>query len=405
MDCQHLILEQSPVIDLVSMAQTNKNAFHLVRNILRHRFSKKLIVFHLIYYSNKPNMMELDWYQHEFDDRIEISHMPIIQKILQYFGQFITKLHISHTSRMPKMQSQRIYQFVNLYCSNTLVQLQITNHFNDIFAEFKKPFKNVTIVSLDGNFGSFENSTLTFSQLFPSLNCLNLGTTDIHHLNVDHQRMPFLEYLIADNGHQYRTNSLKMLIKNNPQIRSIALKAAKPDLLQFIADRLPYLEHLILDCYEERSNIGNMQFHFERLKSFVLMGTTYTMPSNVIFGSKLEEFEVRAKDRDSSMFVELILKHRQTLKKLRLHVALNNVDISRLANACLTVDELQFKCKVGIDIENVIKLIANIKRLKKLVLHFEEENARNLAFGMLQNRFSREWNLSNRGHHIYLSEH
>lgn len=54
--------------------------------------------------------------------------------------------------KMTKDQLKEFYQLIDSQDWDSLIQLKIRNHNDDIFAEFKKPFKNVQFFSLDGFF-------------------------------------------------------------------------------------------------------------------------------------------------------------------------------------------------------------------------------------------------------------
>lgn len=406
-DCQLIIFEFLPVYDLLLFAEINKKLKLLVERELKRRFLKKMLIFRAPYDSHE--LKDARASLKESYDLIQITRLPTIYMILRDFGHTIANLKILHFLATPEHEDQSIYQSINLYGSESLSQFHITNNGNDIFARVTKPFKTVERLSLHGRFKNVNNSEFGFEELFPWLRQLDLESVNIHELDISERKMAHLEYLTADIWNSNTSPAIKRLITNNPQIRSLTLLSVTPGLLQFVSERLPHLQYLEIGYFsEENVDVTNFRLDFKELKSFILCGTSsvYTIPSNIIFRD-IEELEANAIGRDSARLIEISLKYKKNLEKLRLIVALNNEEILQLANAELNVVEMAFTCGKNCDKENVVKLIESCKQLKQFRLHIDPhinhyENFSQMAFEALQTLLSDEWIITKTENCIHL---
>lgn len=403
-DCLLIIFEDLHLYDLINLSEINTKLWIIVEDILRRRLAKKRVVLDWRYYSSEPKY--LAQYKDEEETNIEIAHLPMISRFFPNFGHLVRKLAIYHYFEINETHAQIMYQLINSHCTESLTELLIYDNRNNIFAEFTKPFKNVESIYLDGNFISLDNSNRNFSELFPSLRKLRLEKGNLFDLNVSDHKFPHLEFLDVDSWAASRAPSIKKLIKNHPKIQTLILTSVEGDLFQFIADELPNIEELQISLFDQKRNYNaSAYFHFEHIKSFSFGGYTHYFPLNISFGDSLKVLKMNAFTVHSEKLIEMVFKYKNNLKILHLdYVELNDEQILQLADADFHLDELKIKCKKGIELENIFKLIENLKEnsLKHLAIFFTEYNFRETAINILTNRLADEWSISEDGYYIYL---
>lgn len=397
-DCQMVICDFLDIFHLLPLAKVNKNLLAIVEDVLKRRFIKKSLIFRSPYndYSHKFARE----YVNEFVNYIEIQHLPTVHTITQTFGHLIRKLMIAHEYKLPDNQSTPIYQAINMYCAETLQKFHIVIKNGDIFTKFKQPFKSVEQITLNGKFVNLDTPKLTFSVMFPTLKRLNLASAKIQHINSFNQSLPHLEELTTDTMGNM-TSLTRILIKDNHQIRRLSLFCAQPELLAIVADNLLNLEHLTLEYYHEYSVDGNFSFNFkfQHVKSFRLLGNT--MPTNITFGG-LEELEIVIQSQQNAKWIDMVVRHKSTLRKLDFITHLNGSEIMQLANAHLNIVKLRFIHSYATPIEHLIDLANSCKQLKRLELYVSSDELRESTFDALKNYLRRRWTIHMIGEYLYL---
>lgn len=379
------------------MVEKNKSVYGLVEAVVKEKFANKIVVLHRPYFAaiNKPKV-----FVQEFGDHINIYYLPVASKVLQYFGHLIVSLRIWNRVHLPGNQFKEIYQHVTAYCAATVTELHLTSLYKNTFVELRKPFINVQKLTLDGEKEMLEQSAMSLSELFPGVRHLYIHSSITIWMFLSNQKLPHLEHLYTENENDYNTPPIKEMIKNNLQIRSLALNSVRPDLLQFVAVELSQLERLRLENYGMNSDVRNVSIHFESVKIFAMKGRPHIWPSHFTFGDHLEEFEMDVLDGDRTKLVDFLVKYKTSLKKLRVNLSLDNFDVLQLAGTAL--NDMSFTCKKECDIERFISLIENCEHLKKFELFVEQTNFRGAAFDAMKNRFDQEWNVTKSDHCVHL---
>lgn len=405
LDCQLLIIENAHIYDLINLSEVNKHFQFVVEDVLKRKFAKHPIAISYDYTMSEPEYPKS--YKNESEDRIDIYSVPVLSRVFRKYGHLIRALNIFHTFELNKEHAQMMYRDV-LYCSDTLNELLIFNRMNDMFAEFNRPFKKLEHLRLEGSFKRMNNSNLNFAELFPSLRKLTLQMRNIYDLNISDYKYPFLECLSVDSWSKTRVLSLKKLIQNHSEIRSLHLTSVDGDLFQFVADRLPNIEMLDIGLYEQKENSDwpyrNVNFHFENIKSATLNGYTDFL-ANITFGNSLQTVIIDGFTVHSTELIEMALKYRNSVRKLHLNYAeLNNAQVLQLANADLSLDEMKIKCGISIEMANIFELIDKLKErnLQKFILFIIDYALHKLAMESLRKRYEPEWIVTKGSYDIYL---
>lgn len=399
-----LIFGPLNLFELLSVAATNTYLLFVVEDILRRRFLRKSLIFHGPYYSF-DNLQQSKFFFQETDDEIIIKHLPTILKSIEYFGHIILSLTIVHRYNSFGNETSEIYRLVNVHCSGTLSQIHISNtNKKSGFDAFKNPFERVENVTLRGHFQKLSNSNYSFDEIFPSMQQLNLDAVEIDDLNWCDKQISHLTHLSIDT----RTIDSKQLIRNNPQIRNLALKSVTPELLHFVAIELPLLENFDIAFYNENvmDNYpifhfnGSFAVHFDHLKRFKVDRSSHSVPANITFGD-IEEFVGDGLPRECTRWIEFV-KNQETLKKLSIIRNLRNSEIVQLSNATLNLVEMSLECGKETNIEELVQLIESAKQLVRIHLNIPWKSTFFVISDAIRNAFAVEWTITQTKYHIYL---
>lgn len=398
-DCQILIFEELPFYELILLLETNKHLQIAVESVVHRKLASKSVQFSSPYHYGILRGSE--YFVDEYADRIDIRHFPTVSRLLRYFGHLISHLKLSHDVKLSESQVQKIFQLINSHCSESLTRFHISNVKNKFFDEFKRPFVNVKSVILDGEFESLSNAEFNFDDIFPEMRELAVEISFMRDTNWMDRSFAHLEYLTAGiwNGHGFNDDSVKKLIKNNQQLRSLALEFVKPNIIELLANELPHLVHLRIDCYDEYiTDDENSIFHFERLKTLTIKKSSHTVPACITF-TALEEFVTDGYSRSCYRWMDLVEKQK-SLRKLRVTRHLRNFEIERLVNAAMNLFELSIICSKDVDVRNIIKLIESNEQMRKMHLSIEWTDLMETTFDALKNHFATDWSIIQNEKHI-----
>lgn len=384
------------------MAETNRHFSNLAADVLRRRFNNKLIVFS-ISTSNDEQANQVS----DTDGIIKIQNLETMLKTLKYFGDFISKLEIIYESVDPlESRAHQIYQFTNVYCSETLAQLHLANAPKGFFDEFRKPFKRLENVSLSGDFDKLSNEKNNLSEMFPAMRSLTLSTLSILNSNWIDQVYMNLEHLnllvYNSNGNapgRLTKSKIERLLQNNYQIRSLALEDASPELLRIVARKLPNLEKLELKLFEAFDDED--EIHFKHLKCLNTKLSSHSVPT-IIDLENLEELETDAFPGGCQRWMEFVEENKH-LKKLTVdHYYINDSEILRLAQANSNLTEMSLWCENDVKSENLMKLIENNQHLRKMHLKLRSKGHPNLLGDALGGQLNDEWTVKVLSNQIWI---
>lgn len=376
------------IVDLNSLGLINRYLFSVTREATRSRFSQKTVKFNIF----------LGRAMDESVKKIHINRELDSRQIVKEFGSSIQKMEIAVLSS----REEAIDGFMKLveeHCSETLVQLNLVNTQNfKLLRNILRPFKNVQSIELRNEI-NLSNDNLNLNEMFPSLRRLSLPSSfDTQNFTKLDLKFPVLEHLKL--GFLTDYNGIKPFIANiiqkNAQIRSVDLEFPEWNMIKFIADHLPNLEHLNIFDYssvefnaEDRSNI-----HFEHLKTFKGIGE---FPEMITFGDKIEYFRIYEPMKNTK-FIDVI-ESSKSLKKLEIHTAslclpFDEDSMARLTAAQLNINKMYFTLDGNIGTSSIIKFIESCKYLEYFNLHLlQGENEVFEIAEILHKHFQNQWTL------------
>lgn len=264
-----------------------------------------------------PNMKNIEL--NRFNSRIiRIHDAATALRFLRNFGQFIS--HISfYKSYAETFWDQRIYSFINKYCSNSLEELNgyfIENHSID---GWRKPFKKLTNIHLYELSLKCEDN-MNLSVILPSLHSLYIKSAILSSLKCFEHHFSHLENIHLDmNSHRLSKNEKKLekFFDLNPQIRSVQVRCIENlQFLHLISRKLKNIENLeismLLNADNEANNKKIKSIHLKSVKKCSLqIATAKNLP---ISFDELEELEIRI-NLISNEFIRFIASQ-QTLRVL-----------------------------------------------------------------------------------------
>lgn len=404
-DVQYLIFEHLDLTDLISMAQTNEDFSALATDVFRRKFSKKLITIY------NPNYLfpHVD-FQH-MGDTVLIQHFDTILMVLKQFGHTIQKLSVEYTNtNLKTIEIAKISEFINLYCSDTLIEFKVFSFHREIFEKMSKPFTNVEVVSIRGEFKStLDSGNLRIEELFPAMRDLSLLVVLVQNAYCIHRNFPNLERLDVHiwehkNKRRFTFDDIEVLLKMNRQIRSLSLSYCTRPFLKTVNQILPNLERLEIENYHNEPYIvdDGLLIEFKNVKNFTNYIGAESVPTNISF-SNLLEFYTYAYPRTCDKWIDLVKKS-TTLKRIKVWNALvKNEQLEELSKINLSLDEIYIEINEGVTDETIINFIKANWKTKKIILSRREipDSFKSVA-KFIQENFESKWRITETKSNILL---
>lgn len=404
-DVQRLIFKGLGFRDLLSMSQTNQYLRALAGAEVKRKFSEKTILVYDPHANKAPN----DFYCG--GQNILIQNVNTLKNVLQRFGTLLPRLKLEYTYNpcslfdvnMNAKDTDKLYRSVNaainLYCAESLVDLQISSIYDNIFEEMEKPFTQVESVTLKGNFKKLSNSHLTFDELFPALRRLSLQYVEIHNKTLVEINFPNLEYLSAgifdyDDPHRLTTTDMEKILRKNPQIRRLKLQRSNQYLLRIVSELLPNLEKLEIE--DHNNNTPNEpqdenKISFENLKVLTLFSIFSKLPKNVSF-EHLEELHTEVFPGCMSWGRNLLIKCSH-LKKLYLEKGcVESEMLKTLIPVEAKLNEISFRFCGNVGVTDIIQFVRDNHQINKMNFEmFDIMNSLKSVTHALRKDFNHGW--------------
>lgn len=403
MDCQQKILEELDLFSLISVSELNEQLSNIAAGILQEKFSKKSL--NLPSRSHSGAIKSADISENSFS--ITIKNVQLLLKVLDKFGYLVKTLKIEHLS---PHEISSIYEYINLYCSETLEKIEFTMRDHDFFNAFTMPFMKVQRVSIMGKPERWTNPKLTFSELFPAMQELNLIIHPISDSSWFDHIFPHLERIrfdvITSSGNSY-DEVLENIIRKNRQIRSLYLTNASLKLLKFLGDETQ-IEVLGIHRLENSSNFPGTEhdIHFANLKVLKVQVGFDKLPENIGIVN-LEEFQTDGSS-EGSKWIEFIEKNKNLKSLYVTRHCITNEELTRMTIANPNMREIKAALYRDVEDQTIVDFIKSGKSLQKL--HFPRYFDLDIEIGksymatmhILRQEFENEWNVQEYSEDIIL---
>lgn len=164
-----MVLENLDLIELLQMSFTNEYYHRLCADVFRRKTKNRKVVFRILtYYKDKQLGIRLS----EPENSIYIENCDLMLKFLKSFGNSINTLKMDYSCSFDADRRKEITEWVNKYCAETLLQLELVQYTGFKLDYFTLPFKTLQKLSIDHLM--LETKTTTLYEKFPALRDLTL---------------------------------------------------------------------------------------------------------------------------------------------------------------------------------------------------------------------------------------
>lgn len=418
-ESQLSILEQLDFFNLLRVAEVNQHFSILSADVFKRKFSNKMVmmlspssdyyfddidyddsienssqeiiskVLHVIGFGTKPTKIP----ELVFGDLIRIDDFDLSLKTMKHFGGVMQRLSI-YFNYLKSGDSKKISEFINKYCSKSLVHIHIEHCTRNSLEHMTQPFEKVENVNFGLEVEHLENVELSLNQLFPQLRRLSFESIlrmsdtyiDGHLPNLEHLNITIAVRQNFEGARVIENNFAKFIGKNT-QIRSIAMRNISPNFLKLTTTLLPNLQNITL--YGHLFENDNIHFN-ENLRKFVVKNGNFA-PKNVTF-SNLQELSINCYAADCESWIEFLDKHKN-LRQFHIEESqINDVLFTKLTLNLENLEEMSVSLLKGrfISANTIYRFMQDHERLLKFSLKAckpEDEQ-------FLRQELENDWNIN-----------
>lgn len=237
-------------------------------------------------------------------DEVIVSDMQLFENLLKTYGHNIKKVHIEYMkprnvdrgSARPS-QSNEVQKWLERYCSESLIELIISNFTSNPLSGITNIFSNVKTVLFDGVSATINglnfNKGLKLNEIFPAVRRMSLiiqngqypyFCVEFHHL--EHVAIEY-RYSVSQVQRAVDTMNMNNFFLKNPQITNLHFSYASLSYVKKLTNMLPNLHTLALVLVPHNFNF-NDDICFGKVRKFSIIADE--LPVNIIF-DQLEEVE------------------------------------------------------------------------------------------------------------------
>lgn len=216
-----LLFNNLNMTSLLNLAMASPKLSPIVEDHVRQKYKD---IFVTIMDTTNPNRNQID----EPTDikQIFVYSLHMTKTLLKYFGSVLKSLLISQNT-INDANSTAISQEINKYCSKSLTRLHLGSIKEDTLQQFDTPFENVDQLWFDINKDRLKTN-LSLPELFPNVKELQVNiwkNADVDFLNIQLPKLQSLHVGFPDQSSIFAKSfeSIKILMRNNPQIESLDL--------------------------------------------------------------------------------------------------------------------------------------------------------------------------------------
>lgn len=319
--------------DLISFAERSRHFLTLAQNAFARTHSAKTLKIDIEDWNVTRRVSSTD-------STISIKHYDLILSLLKNFGHLIPSLDITFNYELNANDEKalEISKYVNFYCADSLIKLNIDSHQANLFEEMKKPFTKVEHFSITGSAIDLGNFNHSFSELFPAVKSLDLvrfqpiNVASIDE-NLEHLETLSINVFKNEEIRAFPLTELKKFFVKNPQISNLNLWHANPKFLLTVNQTLTNLRNLTLTSYHDFDTIDmkknqNFTIIFGEVTYFAVVGYKPDIPEYINV-PKLVEFRGELQTNNNIDKIINFLKTKQHLR--RITIKLVNVDQDTVA--------------------------------------------------------------------------
>lgn len=323
---------------------------------------------------------EIGFRMHNSDKSIRFDSVNKAFKTIRLFGNSIERLQL-YLYRVNSELSELIIQYVNKYCSQSLIELEINvyNQGGDLAQHFLKPFEKLKHFSIWRDFPTSgqKRALMSSNQTFPALQSLHLHLIrDVTYFDC------YFPHLKSFHSIYIRDDILKM----NPQIQALGVASLHSENVEHII-RMPELKHLTFKFFYESG--FEKEYVIENITNLTV--TQADHPVRHVSFPNLQQLEVRFSIPSYHEWMNFF--HEQSeLRKFHLnHTRLIDNEFNDITLTMHNVEEVSISSDDGhtIPAASIIWFIETHQKLVKLCL----ETCNDANKEILKSRFSQDWTI------------
>lgn len=319
-------------------------------------------------------------------DKIDIHH-GVAERFLKGFCKSFEKLSVAY-NMIPLDKQKAIGNYINEYCSETLIEFKGKYIKEGAFDNMTKPFTKVEQVAFDGVWENIDSNTLALDELFPQLRVLNFTYPEGYILN---RIFPKLEEFNADVS---PSPALIKFLEKNSKIRKLSLTSTTVDVLRAV-NKMPKLEKLSFHLPSDMESYqDDPVLHFGRIKDVSITANHdhHIEMGNITF-KQLKKLQLSVRGELNDVWIDFIGKNKQ-LETLTITAGnLNNSTLSTLASKLNKIIEADLWCDNTTDTEGIVKFLESNPKINTLTLNFPKESV--AYFNALTEKLSASKTLKN----------
>lgn len=370
LDLKLLIFDHLELNDLVAIADTNKHFLSLSQVAFARKYSKKTIQINDPYQNPYKRMNSMDK-----ASVVYIHDYTVVLKVLMHFGHLIQKLVVkySESHSFGPVDINEISKMISLYCSDTLIHLEVDSFQSKFFNNLKRPFTKVQEVSVRGWFYALESLNLDSNELFPAVRRLSLKYIRLSIVKSIEREFKYLEHIHIDVTPEFESEHLKKInienvLRKNAHIRSFALVSGNWELLNTINQLLPNIENLKLENYNVISR-DRPEIIFKKVTNFTY-ADLQSLPKYLTF-QQITEFHFEAHPRNINELIEFVERNSHLTKIFVDKGYFNENSLKFLSTAQLNVTEMNLML-VDVSDQNILHFLRKYEKLRTIQISRNE---------------------------------
>lgn len=374
------ILDYLDFDELVNLADTNQEFRQFIAEhymIPKYRIHEKQIIM--------PYVLE------------DLSGISITVKsrtflsLLRSFGHLIRDLKFS--GLFSRTRCNKIYTFIEQYCSNTLVEFELEAPDFITFSP-NQPFKKVTKLLLENSYqvdfsvidlvfpAVKELTVLSFQPINPQLSRFFSNLEHLHLVEIFWDNYAGIE------------DGIRKFVQTNPQLRTLRLeRVPSNELLKYIRDTSKHLESLVIGYSSNVMSAYSEKINFEHIKKLKVKSvkSSEQESNSMITFQQLESIEI---DSFEELLVPIALIRQQNsqLKSITFTNFEGNVsDILAESGPFEALEEV----KLSWDSEKDMgRLLNDFETLKKITFVWNQSRTQPLVLEPINQILQANWRIS-----------
>lgn len=222
------------------------------------------------------------------------ADFELLLKVLNIFGHVITKLKVDY-QHLNAYQCESINKYLNEYCYDSLIEIELMNTNDEALSELEGPFKRATHIRLHLNGYPIEGNKIRYDKIFPAVRQFDqdgLGTRFPERFDREFPHLESLTMEMEMAQAKYWPNLMKRL-ELNPQLQHVTFPLGNWFVLKIIRKQRSEIESVVFERFNNLPLYGDDEpdIELENVKIFKFLDEDIGSRSNripLVFGNLKE---------------------------------------------------------------------------------------------------------------------